>query len=328
MDYSNQRRRLETALAVHCVLGLCVLGLAGCGKAAQNVRPGSWQEQMGQLRIAVRGDEGDPSKTAGWGGFTEHVHRFTGLNPKVAEASDYNGVIQAISAGQVDYATMGAGSYANADAQVGAKAVPFLTVRQAEGNMGYYAALMVRSASPYRTLQDLKGKKLAFIDFNSTSGYIYPRRAMRKIGIDPDHFFGEAVMAGGGTQALMALVNGRVDAAVVVASAGTPETGFAAGSHVTLARRGLLKLSDVRVIWTAGPVPNSPYVIRTDRPKPFVDVMRGTLAILPYEKPQVWEEISQTAGSTFAPVNRDFFKEVIDIRSEEIHLRRSGQGGQ
>jgi hypothetical protein len=66
-------------------------------------------------------------------------------------------------------------------------------------------------------------------------------------------------------------------------------------------------------------------VIRTDRPKPFVDVMRGTLAILPYEKPHVWEEISQTAGSTFTPVNRDFYKEIIDIRNDEINSRR-GEG--
>jgi phosphonate transport system substrate-binding protein len=98
---------------------------------------------------------------------------------------------------------------------------------------------MVRSSSPYRTLADLKGKKIAFVDFNSTSGYIFPRRAMRNQGIDPDNFFGDAIMAGGATQAAMALVNGRVDAAMILASAGTPETGFAAGSHISLARKGL-----------------------------------------------------------------------------------------
>ena len=277
---------------------------------------------MSRLRIAVRGDEADPSKTAGWGGFRQHIRDFTGLDPQTSEASDYNGVIQALSTGQVDYATMGGGSYANVDAQIGTKAVPFLTVRQAEGSTGYYSVMMVRSTSPYRTLADLKGKKIAFVDFNSTSGYIFPRRAMRNQGIDPDHFFGESVMAGGATQAAMALVNGRVEAAVILASAGTPETGFAASTPITLARKGLMNVSDLRSVWTAGPIPNSPYVIRTDRPKAFVDVMRGTLAILPYEKPQVWEEISQTAGSTFAPVNRDFYKEIIDIRSDEISSRR------
>jgi phosphonate transport system substrate-binding protein len=151
---------------------------------------------------------------------------------------------------------------------------------------------------------------------------------MRKLGIDPDKFFGEAIMAGGATQAAMALVNGRVDAAMMLASAGTPETGFAAGSHITLARKGLLKLSDLRTVWTAGPMPNSPFVIRTDRPKPFVDVMRGTLAMLPYEKPKVWEDMSQTAGSTFAPVDRHLYKDIIDIHNDEIRSSRAGATAQ
>ncbi len=304
---------------------LLATALGGCGKIGDLAQDGRWQGQMGRLRIAVRGDEADPSKTAGWDGFRQHIHAFTGLDPQTTEASDYNGVIQALSSGQVDYATMGGGSYANVDAQVGGKAVPFLTVRQAEGTTGYYSLMMVRSNSPYRTLADLRGKKIAFVDFNSTSGYIFPRRAMRQQGLDPDHFFGETIMAGGATQAAMALVNGRVDGAVMLASAGTPETGFAASTPITLARKGLMKVSDLRSVWTAGPIPNSPYVIRTDRPKPFVDVMRGTLAILPYEKPKVWEEISQTAGSTFAPVNRAFYKDIIAIRSDEIHARRGGE---
>jgi hypothetical protein len=50
--------------------------------------------------------------------------------------------------------------------------------------------------------------------------------------------------------------------------------------------------------------------------------MRGMLAILPYEKPKVWEETTQTAGSTFAPVNRAFYAEIIDIRRDEIQSRR------
>jgi phosphonate transport system substrate-binding protein len=320
MHSQIQIRRIGFMLSI-----LAGLALGACNSGPRPAQDGRWQSQMSRLRIAVRGDEADPSKTAGWGGFRQHIHDFTGLDPQTSEASDYNGVIQALSTGQVDYATMGGGSYANVDAQIGTKAVPFLTVRQAEGSTGYYSMMMVRSSSPYRTLADLKGKKIAFVDFNSTSGYIFPRRAMHNQGIDPDQFFGEAVMAGGATQAAMALVNGRVEAAVMLASAGTPETGFAASTPITLARKGLMNVSDLRSVWTAGPIPNSPYVIRTDRPKPFIDVMRGTLAILPYEKPQVWEEISQTAGSTFAPVNREFYKEVIDIRSYEINSRR-GEG--
>jgi hypothetical protein len=66
-------------------------------------------------------------------------------------------------------------------------------------------------------------------------------------------------------------------------------------------------------------------VIRTDRPSGFVDAMRGALAILPYEHPEIWTQMNQTAGSTFAPVNRATYANVIAIRNQDI-ARRKGSG--
>jgi phosphonate transport system substrate-binding protein len=264
---------------------------------------------------------------ARWTGYREHLKDITGLDVETFEASDYNGVIQAISSGQVDIATMGGGSYANVDAQVGSKVRPFLTIRQAEGGLGYYSALIVKADSSYRTLDELKGKSIAYVDFNSTSGYIFPRDTLLKQGYDPEKHFAKAIMAGGASQALLAVVNGRVDAAMTTVSAGTPETGFAAGSHITLARSGMINAGDVRIIWTAGPIANSPYVIRTDRPQAFQDVIRGAFAMLPYEKPQVWDDMGQALGNDFAPVSRDNYTDIIAIRDREIKARRKGGGG-
>ncbi|MBU2587283.1 MAG: phosphate/phosphite/phosphonate ABC transporter substrate-binding protein [Alphaproteobacteria bacterium] len=302
--------------------------LAGCGSDVPDLPPGSWQADMGRLRIAVRGDEADPDSAARWDGYRAHFEEITGLPVETFEATDYNGVIQAVASGQVDMAVMGAASYANVNAQIGSLAVPFATVRQAEGTMGYYSAIAVRSGSPYRTLADLEGKTIAYVDFNSTSGYVFPRRTMRDQGIDPDTFFARSIMAGGATQALVAMANGRVDAAMVTVSAGTPETGFAAGSHITVGRRGLVDPDDIRLIWTAGTIPNSPFVIRTDRPKPFIDIMRGALAMLPYEKPEVWEQMGQVSGGTFVPVNEATYAGVVALRNADIAQRRSGGSGQ
>lgn len=311
--------RMTSALALFLVL-------SACGTSPSASTPGaSWQAKMGTVRVAVQGDQADPDRIADWTGYKAHIRAMTGLTVQVAEATDYNGVIQALSSGQIDLGTMGGGSYANVDAQIGSRAAPILTLRQAEGVIGYYSALLVRADSPYRKLEDLRGRKIAYVDFNSTSGYIFPRYVMTKQGLDPDVFFGEAIMAGGAAQAALAMMNGQVDAAMVNVSGGTPETGFTTGGPYSLARRGMLKLEDTRIIWTAGPIPNSPMVIRTDRPRAFDDAMRGALAILPYERPDVWEQMNQTAGSTLAPVSRATYASVIAIRNEDI-ARRKGQG--
>ncbi len=305
--------------------GLAVLALSACTAQEQPSFPeSSWQAKVGKLRVAVKGDEADPAFAATWEGYRGYLGEITSLPVETFEASDYNGVIQAVSSGQVDFATMGAGSYANVDSQVGGKVVPFLLVRQAEGNTGYYSAIAVRASSPYRTVADLKGKTIAYIDFNSTSGYIYPRRELKNEGFDPDRHFSRSILAGGGTQALLSMVNGRVDSAMITVSAGSPETGFATGSHISLARRGLLDLKDVRIIWTAGPMPNSPFVIRTDRPQAFIDVTRGALAMLPYEKPEVWAEMGQAPGNDMFPVDRSDYADIIAIRADDISQRRTG----
>ena len=301
---------------------LVALTLAACSagdKSSSGDAPA-----MREVRMAVRGDEADATVAARWDAYKRAIERATLLPVKIFEASDYNGLIQALAAGQVDVAQYGANSYANTYAQVGDKVVPLLAVREAEGGMGYYAAMLVRADSPYQSIADLKGKSLGFVDLNSTSGYLLPRQTMRAQGMDPDTYFGKVGFAGGHPQAVMALMNGQFDAVITQVSGGDPETGFSTGAHFSLARRGLVDLAKLRIIWTAGPMPNSPIVMRADRPAGITDAIRGAIAALPYDEPDTWIEIGQTPGSVPAAVNHEVYAGVVKMREDEIAQRRNG----
>ncbi|MDP1875806.1 phosphate/phosphite/phosphonate ABC transporter substrate-binding protein [Phenylobacterium sp.] len=306
------------------ILAAIGLGLAGCGGEAKTT-DGAWQGEMKEVRMAVRGSEDDPMITRRLTAYKTYIGKATGLPVKLYESSDYNGTIQALSSGQVDIATMAGGGYANVDAQIGDLAQPILTVRQAEGDTGYYSGLLVMADSPYRSIQDLKGKTLGYVDFNSTSGYLYPRAVMREQGIDPDTFFGRSSFAGGHTQAVMALDNGQFDATIIQAGGGDPEHGFTTGAHYTMARRGVVELADFRIIWAAGPIPNSAVVVRTDRPQPFIDAVRGAMAALPYDDPEVWRDIGQPDGAAYTAVTREHYAPIIKLRTDDIAARRSGE---
>lgn len=306
------------------ILAAIGLGLAGCGGEAK-APDSAWQSQMGEVRMAVRGSEDDPMITRRLTAYKTYIGKATGLPVKLYESSDYNGTIQALSSGQVDIATMAGGGYANVDAQIGDLAQPILTVRQAEGDTGYYSGLLVMADSPYRSIQDLKGKTLGYVDFNSTSGYLFPRSVMREQGIDPDTFFGKSSFAGGHTQAVMALDNGQFDATIIQAGGGDPVHGFTTGAHFTMARRGVVDLDDFRIIWTAGPIPNSAVVVRTDRPQPFIDAVRGAMAALPYDDPEVWRDIGQPDGAAYTAVTREHYTPIIKLRADDIAARRSGE---
>ncbi|HYD43835.1 MAG TPA: phosphate/phosphite/phosphonate ABC transporter substrate-binding protein [Phenylobacterium sp.] len=304
-------------------LAALVLALAGCGQG-QKGETGDGLGQMKQVRMAVRGSEDDPAMAKRWDGYRKRLMAATGLPVKLYESSDYNGTIQAISSGQVDIANMAGGSYANVDAQVGDKVAPILAIREPEGAMGYYSAILVKADSPYRSIQDLKGKSIGYVDFNSTSGYLFPRAKMREQGIEADSFFGKSTFAGGHTQAVMALENGQFDATIIQAGGGDPVHGFTTGAHYTMARRGVVDLDDFRIIWTAGPIPNSAIVVRTDRPQEFIDAARGAMAAMPYDEPQLWRDIGQPDGAAYVAVDRRHYKDIIALRASDLSDRRGG----
>lgn len=316
------RRKIWLLTAV----ALCATSLAGCGGGGDKVAADDWRKDMKQVRIAVRGSEDDPAMAKRWSVYRDYLGKATGLPVKLFESSDYNGSIQAISSGQVDMATLAGGGYANVDAQVGKLVAPVLTVRQAEGDTGYYSALLVKQDSSIQSLQDMRGRSLGYVDFNSTSGYLYPRAKMREHGIDPDSFFGKTAFAGGHTQAVMALENGQFDATIVQMGGGDPVHGFTTGALYTMARRGLVDPNDFRTVWTAGPIPNSVIVTRTDRPQPFIDIVRGAMAALPYDDPDLWVDIGQPAGSAMTGVDRSFYEDIIKLRADDIANRRGGGG--
>lgn len=306
------------------VLAALLLGLVACGGPRQDVSPNplDWRSGMTEVRMSIRGAEDDPDMIRQWDAYQAYLSQAIGLPVRFFEATDYNGTIQAVASGQVDVAQMGGGSFANVDAQIGSLAAPVLVSRQAEGNIGYYTALLVRADSPYASLEDLRGRTLGYVDFNSTSGYLYPRMMMRRMGVNPDTFFGKTAFSGGHTQAVMALDRGQFDAVMINVSGGNPEAGFTTGAHFTMAQRGLVDLADFRIVWTVGEMPNSPIVVRTDRPQAFIDILRGAYAMIPYDHPDVLKDMGIADGSDYAAVDRSVYEDIIALREADIAERR------
>lgn len=78
----------------------------------------------------------------------------------------------------------------------------------------YYNAyiLTLKKRQDIRTLMDLKGGKFAFVNPNSTSGYVYPKALMREKGVNPDSFFSKIYFLGTHPRVTDAIAGGSVDA--------------------------------------------------------------------------------------------------------------------
>ena len=88
--------------------------------------------------------------------------------------------------------------------------VALVTVRY--GSTSYKGQIIVRADSGIKSLQDLKGKVMCWVDPNSTSGYIVPRIMLMANGIDPDKDFAKTIEAGSHNNVVTQVYNGECDA--------------------------------------------------------------------------------------------------------------------
>lgn len=176
----------------------------------------------------------------------------TGMRVKPFVATDYNGVIEALRAKRLDLAILGPFSYVLA-ASVTAVDPIAIAATKTQG-ASYHALIIARRDSGIRTLADLKGHSFSFVDPSSASGHLFPKTGMLNAGLDPDRDL-RAIFAGSHDASVLALLNGKVDAAAVADSL-----------LDTVVARGLAKREDLTVVWQSAPIPGAPVVMRSDLP--------------------------------------------------------------
>ena len=130
-------------------------------------------------------------------------------------AGDYPGVVEAMRGGKLDVAFFSPAALVMAERVAGAKVILKSIYH---GRAHYFSAILVRSDSSYKQLADLKGKNFAFVDPGSTTGGVYPKLMLKNAGVDPARGLGKVIYAGGHDAAILAVYNGKVDAAATFAN--------------------------------------------------------------------------------------------------------------
>jgi len=138
-----------------------------------------------------------------------------GTPVRVTVASDYAAVIEALRNQTADLAFVHPAGYVLANREAKARIV---AKNQWHGKTTFTSRFYVRKESGIKTLEDLRGKTMAFVDPASSSGYIYPMVLLIQKGLvknrDPKTFFREVMFAGSHDASMRALLNGHVDAIV------------------------------------------------------------------------------------------------------------------
>ncbi|MBV6625105.1 MAG: phosphate/phosphite/phosphonate ABC transporter substrate-binding protein [Rivularia sp. (in: Bacteria)] len=165
-------------------------------------------------------------------------------------AADYKQVMQWLVDGKIDMAYVAAVSYLEA-LDAGANIEPLVApIDKYTGRPWYRAAIVVKVDSNIETLHQLKGKRFAFVNKFSTSGYLMPFTALNKLDIHPQREFKTVIYPGTHAKTLEALENGEIDAAAT----NIPY-------YLKQQKMGKLKPEKFRVIWESPPIPPSLIVV-------------------------------------------------------------------
>lgn len=254
---------------------------------------------------------------------TAYLSKTIGVPVKLRVANDYAAVIEGQRAGNIQIAFYGPASFARA-VMTGVKAEPIVNQKHDNGASGYYSVIYVRADSPYKTIEDLKGKSLALVDPNSTSGNQAPRFFLHKAGHPVDALFAKTVYAGSHENAVLALVQGTVDAAANLYNSDTD-------TMVTrMAAKGMLKKpdgspmaqSDFRVVFKSDFLPEGPFAMLESLPADLKQTIRDAFLGLQAADKPAFDRLSDGKDLGFTAVTLKDYQPIIEMLKFNDEQRR------
>lgn len=221
---------------------------------------GGWQKNFPVVKYGVIPVETQSNTTKSMDDFIRHAEKETGVKWELYTATDYSGVMNALIAGQIHLSWLSGFSYCQTRMDSKGGVEPLVAAQEPDGSMGYNAVIVVKTDSPYKTYEDLKGKVVARTDPLSGSGYLIPTAAFRAMGKPVDEYF-KSPLSGGHPQGVLGVLNGTYDGAFTWTSKNDN-----IGNLRAMMNKGLLKREDIRIVWTSPQLPSPPVVIRKDLP--------------------------------------------------------------
>lgn len=183
------------------------------------------------------------------------VSRMTGLTFDLKVAQSYGAVVEAMCNHTADIAFFGPVTYVQAHDRGCAQ---LLAVAVEKGQSIYYAGVFAKAGSKIVTLSDLKGRRVAFGDINSTSSFVFPMAMIMGAHLDPVRDLSAIRLTGSHANSLAALVQGQVDAAAL-----------SFDSFDKAVAQGVVSPRDIRVVARSGPIPYPPLAMNIRLPEPL-----------------------------------------------------------
>ena len=274
----------------------------------------SWKAQYPELFYAVVPAENASGVTERYGPFVEYLSKRLDTKVTLRIANDYAAVIEGQRSGNIQIGYYGPASFSRARL-TGVRTDAFVIDVNKDGTKGYYSVFYVRANSPYKTIEDLKGKNLGLVDPNSTSGYNMPLYTLDKHQISAEPFFNKVLVTGSHENAVIALAQGTVDVCANWWNADDDSnlTRMLSKGMVKGADGVLLKQDDFRIILKSELIINSPTAMLAALPDDLKAAIREAFLDAPKNDRAAFERLSDGKNMPWQPINNASYDETIRL---------------
>jgi len=233
-----------------------------------------------------------------WKGFLEHMEKVTGKKVQFFPVQSNAAQIEAMRAGRLHVAGFNSGSNPIAVACAGFK--PFAMMASEDGSYGYEMEIITYPGSAIEKVQDLKGKKLAFVQETSNSGYKAPSAILKaEFGLEAKKDF-EPVFSGKHDNSILGVANKDY-----------PATAVANSVMQRMIARGVVKANQIKSIYKSQTFPTTAYGVVYNLKPELQEKIKQAFFSFPWKGSALAEEFGQSGEAKFIPISFKKHWEVI-----------------
>jgi phosphonate transport system substrate-binding protein len=286
---------MKTALR-RLALMLSLLAAAGCGESSGSSVPAKSKGLDPEtLRVALLPDENPSTVIKNNQGLKDYLEKTLSKKVELIVTTDYSSMIEAMRNGRLELAYFGPLSYVLCKSKC--EVEPFAALLK-NGTTTYQSVVIANAASGVNSIEDIKGKQMAYGDPASTSSHLIPKSLLAEKGLlAKDHYEEHFV--------------GNHDAVAKNVEQGNAQAGgLSKPIYESLLERKIIDASKVKVLATSAPYPQYPWTMRSDLVPDLKEKIRSAFLGLKDK-----EVLKPFKADGFGPITDADYKPVRDLIS-------------
>lgn len=277
---------------------------AGCGGNSQ-------ESEKKTFTIAYAPNESTTDSTDARSTLAKDLGKVINMEVKEIQASDYTAIIEALRTGKADMAYMGALAVAMGAERAGVTPIVMKAPNGDKAQAVYHSVFVTqKDNSEINSIKDFKGKTIAFVDPDSTSGNLVPTSEIMKAfpdlhltneKIHTNGEFFEAVSFSGKHQAgLQAVIKGDVD--IVPISDQIMASEF---------KNGNADENAVKVVHSSAAIPAEAMVVS----KTVNEDLKKTLTkfLVEYNNKDYFDKVIKKADARFVECSMEDYQPIVEL---------------